>query len=86
MLEKVYLVVQWLPVLIQVMKHVEEAIPGQGAGEQKLAAVRGILESMYGVSSKGLMAFAELWTALEGSVGVLVKAFNSRGIFSSGNR
>lgn len=86
MLEKAYLIIQLLPVLIQIMKQVEEAIPGQGAGEQKLAAVRGILESLYGPSGKGMAAFTEIWPALEDAAAVMVRAFNATGIFSRGNR
>lgn len=82
MFEKAYLIIQLLPVLIQIMKQVEEAIPAQGAGEQKLAAVRGILESIYGLSGKGMAAFTEIWPVLENSASVLVEAFNNTGIFS----
>lgn len=86
MLEKAYLIIQWTPVMIQIMKMVEEAIPGQGAGEQKLAAVRGILESIYAVSGKGIATFAEIWPVLESTTVPLVKAFNATGIFARGTR
>lgn len=84
MIETARAVIMWTPVLIQAMKSVEEAIPGQGKGEQKLAAVRGILEVV--ASATNSATFAALWPMLEGVAKVLVTAFNATGIFSRGSR
>lgn len=73
-MEKILAVAKLLPVLIQIMKSIEEAIPGQSKGEAKLAAVRGIMETVDG-------AVAELWPTVEKVIGVLVKVFNSTGVF-----
>lgn len=86
MFGKVYLVITWLPVLIQLMKQLEEAIPGQGTGEQKLAAVRGLLESLYGLSGKTDVPFAEIWPSIASAASTLATAFNATGTFSRGNR
>lgn len=67
-------ILQLLPALITAIKAIEEAIPGQGAGEQKLAAVRQILEVVDG-SAKGL------WPQISGTIGVLVGLFNQAGVF-----
>jgi len=84
MIETARAVVLWTPVLIQVMKAIEEAIPGQGKGEQKIAAVRGILEVI--ATATNSATFATLWPMLEGAAKVLVTAFNATGIFSRGSR
>lgn len=65
---------QLIPSLIVAMKAVEEAIPGNGAGEQKLALIRGILETADG-------AVAGLWPKIKPVIDMLVAAFNSAGIF-----
>lgn len=84
MIETARAVILWLPVLIQAVKAIEEAIPGQGKGEQKLAAVRGILEGI--ASATNNATFAALWPMLETAAKVIVTAFNATGIFSCGSR
>ena len=63
------LVVKLLPVIIEAIKAVEQAVPGQGKGEQKLAALRGILE----VLDSGIVA---IWPQVSKVVGILVEAMN----------
>ena len=74
-MEKILAVAKLLPVLIQIMKSIEEAIPGQSKGEAKLAAVREILESVDSTVS-------QLWPTVEKVIGVLVKVFNATGVFA----
>jgi hypothetical protein len=62
----------YIPAIITVIKAVEEAIPGQGQGEAKLAALREMLEL---VDS----GFEQVWPKMEGIVGVLVDLFNKTG-------
>ena len=67
-------ILQLVPALIAAIKAIEEAIPGAGKGEQKLAAVRGILEVVdSNVSS--------LWPQIAGVIGVLVNLLNLTGVF-----
>ena len=66
-----------LPIIIGVMKSVEEAIPGQGKGEAKLAAVRGILETIDD-------GFKTLGPQVLSVIGYLVKLFNATGVFKKG--
>ena len=73
-MQNIVLILQLLPALIQAMKAIEEAIPGQGQGEQKLAAIRGILEAV----DSGV---AKLWPQIQGVIGVMVNLFNSAGVF-----
>jgi len=73
--------VSLLPLLIEAIKAVEEAIPGKGAGEAKLAAVRAMLEASYAVANDLGLTFAELWPAIEKTVAGLVGALNTAGVF-----
>lgn len=67
-------IMQLVPAIIAAMKAIEEAIPGQGAGEQKLAALRGMLETIDG-------SYKSMWPQISGVIGVLVNLFNSTGVF-----
>ena len=73
-MEKVMLVLKMLPAIIAAIKAIEEAIPGNGQGEQKLAALRQILELTDG-------AISNLWPTIEAVVKVLVRTFNDTGVF-----
>ncbi len=68
------LVLKMLPVIIAAIKAIEEAIPGNGQGEQKLAMLRQILELADGT-------ITNIWPTIEGLVKVLVKTFNDTGVF-----
>lgn len=75
------LVVSILPLLIDAIKAVEDAIPGAGKGEAKLAAVRSAMESSYKVSTDVQASFEEVWPVMENTVGGIVKGFNAAGVF-----
>jgi hypothetical protein len=66
---------QLLPSIIAAIKAIEEAIPGKGLGEPKLAAIREILE----VTSNQASA---LWPIIEKAIGILVGLFNKTGTFA----
>ena len=70
----VLIIMQLIPAIIAAMKAIEEAIPGTGQGEQKLAAVRGILEAVDGSVTK-------MWPQISSIIGVLVTLFNKTGQF-----
>jgi len=69
-------IINLIPALIAAIKAIEAAIPGAGQGEAKLAAVRGILESVDA-------AYADLWPKIQPIVGVLVRLFNKSGEFQT---
>ena len=72
---KIFLIVlQIVPALIALLKSVEEAMPGEGRGEQKLALVRGILEMSYD-------KLDEVWPTLKGIIDFVVAQFNTWGVF-----
>lgn len=69
-MDKILMIVKLIPALIEVIKAVEAAIPGEGKGEAKLAMVRGILEAADN-------AVEQIWPSLEKIIAVIVKTFNS---------
>jgi hypothetical protein len=70
----IVIILQLIPALITALKAIEDAIPGAGQGEQKLDAVRGILEAV----DAGI---GKLWPQISGVIGVLVTLFNNTGLF-----
>ena len=75
------IVVSMLPMIIQAIKAVEEAIPGKGEGELKLALVRGLLETAYSVATDVEVSFEEVWPVLLKTITAIVGAFNKSGTF-----
>lgn len=74
---------QLLSVTSEVIKQIEAVIPGQGHGEQKLAAAREILSSLYAASGGLAEVFEAVWPALQKSIAVLVGVFNKIGLFQT---
>lgn len=72
----VIIILQLIPALIAAMRAIEEAIPGTGKGEEKLAAIRGILEAVDSGASK-------YWPQIQSVIGVLVGLFNRTGAFKT---
>ena len=70
----IVIILQLIPALITALKAIEEAIPGSGKGEQKLSAIRGILEAVDG-------SITSLWPQISSVISVLVTLFNNTGIF-----
>lgn len=75
-MQAIITIVQLLPALIAAIKAIEEAIPGQGQGEAKLAAVRGIIEAVD-------TGYKNLWPQIQPVIGVLVGLFNKTGAFKA---
>ena len=69
-----------LPIVIGLMVAIEEAIPGQGQGEQKLAAVREILEATDEFS--GTSTVNSIWPLLSKVIGIVVGVFNTTKVFN----
>lgn len=67
-------VLSLIPALVDAIKAIEEAIPGQGKGEQKLAAIRQIIEATYDRAT-------DLWPYVERTITTLVGLFNATGVF-----
>jgi hypothetical protein len=80
-LQMVKLIVSLLPLVIEVIRSVEEAIPGSGKGEQKLAMVRATLEAAYEMANDMDVTFIHIWPHLQKIITSVVEAFNSAGVF-----
>lgn len=80
-IKKLQAVLALLPILIQVIKAVEEAIPGQGKGEQKLQMIRGAVEGVYATFSQASISFEELWPSIQSLAKTVVSVFNATGQF-----
>jgi hypothetical protein len=65
-------ILQLIPAIVVVMKAVEEAIPGTGKSEAKLAAARELLES---VDDR----VRDAWPKIEKLIAILVALFNREG-------
>lgn len=73
------LINQIFPLLIGMIRQAEEAIPGSGAGEQKLAMVRGVLETAWGVTGQAEVSIKEVWPVIQSLVSGIVAALNVTG-------
>jgi len=63
-----------LPIIIEAIKAIEQAIPEHGKGAEKLAAIK---EIVTGINSQA----AEFWPYIEKTINTLVKLFNLTGVF-----
>lgn len=73
-MQAITIIFQLLPAIIAAMKAIEEAIPGAGQGEAKLAAVRQMIEAVD-------TSIGKMWPQIASVVAVLVTLFNSTGAF-----
>lgn len=80
----VKLVLSLLPLILDVVKAVEVALPQAGQGAQKLALVRTTLQAAFTVAGDAVASFEQVWPALEKTVGAVVGLFNSTGVFKKG--
>ena len=67
-------VLKLLPAIIIAIKAIEDAIPGSGKGEEKLAAIRAIMEAANG-------QITLYWPLIQTTIGILVGLFNKTGTF-----
>jgi hypothetical protein len=81
-LQIVRILLELLPLIIQTIRAVEEAIPGQGKGEAKLALVRTTLEAAHAVANDMKLPFESLWPQVNSIVNRTVSVFNSIGEFN----
>ena len=75
------LVIGLLPLLLQAIKAVEQAIPDAGKGSEKLELIKGLVQTSYDTSSKLSVSFEQLWPTVQGTVQAIVNAFNKAGTF-----
>ena len=70
-------IVQILPILIELIKSIESALPETGLGKQKLQFVRELLQTI----APDLL---DNWPIIEKVVSTLVGLFNQGGLFKKG--
>ena len=75
------LVVMLLPMIVEIVRAVETAMPEKGQGAAKLEAVRVMVESVYKVASDSMPAFEQVWAAAQGIVAATVSLYNATGVF-----
>ena len=68
-----------LPAIVSGIKSIEDALPGQGLGEQKLAAFRAILESVYQTVGAVSQPVESIWPAMQKVIAVLVPLLTKKG-------
>jgi len=75
MLEKLKLLATLLPLLIEMIRIVEQVIPGAGKGEQKLVLVRMMLQAVW----NGANDLSANWPWIAAIISTLVNTFNRHG-------
>ena len=68
------MILQLVPVIIDIIKKLEEVMPESGQGAKKLEMLREILAEVY----PNIM---EMWDSIEKIVGVIVGLFNRNKVF-----
>jgi hypothetical protein len=70
------MVAQLYPVLMQIIKSIEDAMPDPGQGPAKLALVKAT-----NTMGDAKVKFESVWPTLQMVVGAMVATFNAAGIF-----
>lgn len=74
-------VISLLPIIIEAVKAIESAFPESGKGQQKLGAVRAIVETAFETASDATVKFDAIWPAIQSAVSAVVSLANSTGLF-----
>lgn len=74
MFDTVKIIIQLIPLILQLVKAVEENIPESGKGKDKLAFIRSVLTEAY-------PQISELWGIIEKIIASTVALYNATGVF-----
>jgi len=74
MFETVKIVIQLIPLILQLVKAVEENIPEGGKGKDKLEFIQNVLTETY-------PQISNIWTTIEKVINSSVALFNATGVF-----
>ena len=77
------LISKLFPVIVELVKTVEAAVPIGGQGAAKLSMFKAMLQSAYGHFTDTTVAFDALWPMLQPIIGSLVSMYNSSGLFKT---
>lgn len=75
-----------LPIVLQLVRQLEEALPTTGAGAAKLAQIKAILQQVFSTLSGLSVTFEQLWPTIQALITGVVGAFNALGVFKKGAR
>lgn len=71
-----------VPLVIDLIKGVEEVMPEAGKGKEKAEFVRIAIETAFEKVSGVTVSFTEVWKVIEPFIAKVVNLFNSNGTFS----
>lgn len=77
MLQTIEIIIKLIPLIIKLIKVIEEELPDSGKGGEKLQYVKDVI-------TIGYPAAQEIWGSLEKIVNTSVALFNATGIFKKG--
>ncbi len=80
-IQMIKLILSLLPLILEVVKAVEKALPEGTQGSIKLGLVRGAMESAYEIADDAVGSFEKVWPALEKTVATVVSVYNASGVF-----
>lgn len=80
-IQTIRLILSLLPMILEVVRAIEAALPEGGNGAAKLALVRQAIEAGYSVATDTAASFEAMWPAIEKTVGAVVALFNTVGTF-----
>lgn len=73
-----------LPIVLQLVRQLEEALPTSGAGAAKLAQIKAILQQLFATLSGLTVTFDQVWPTVQALITGVVGAFNALGVFRKG--
>lgn len=74
-------VVALIPLVTDLVRQIEAAIPQSGQGAAKLEMVRQMLQSTYDKANDATVAFEQIWPTVQSLVASLVTIYNNLGLF-----
>lgn len=80
-IEVTKIVISIFPAIISAVKTVEQLLPENGRGKDKLALIRAQLEAAFMIVGSFDISFDELWPGIELTISRLVSIFNAGGDF-----
>lgn len=69
------------PLVVEMVKTVEAALPMGGAGAQKLEIVRKAIEDAFTQMQDLSVTFGQVWPVLQNMIAGLVALYNAKGVF-----
>ena len=80
-LANIKLVLQLLPLIIDAVSAIENALPEGGTGKAKLGLVREVIQAGFDTATDVVVSFDQVWPIIEKTVGAIVSTFNAVGKF-----